>query len=1234
MNTTTLDKGTRNITRSSYSSLGHVPAPLQLMTNGRLATLLTASGSGYVHMGDQGVTRWKADISADSLGYFFYLRDLEVNQFWSIAYQPTCVEPSAYEFASTVGTASIAVRHHDISSRVDVCVAEDYDVDLRRITLTNDGPTTRTLELTSYCELALHDPIADLSHPGFSKIFVETDRINSGILVAHRRPRRNDECTLSASHFLVCDGISLGQVEYETDRNLFIGRGRTLRWPNALSSAEPLSGTLGSVLDPIFSLRTVLILSPGESITLYFGLGAGYQHAGVCQAAEHFTGTTPFVEAFQKADLRALERLGQAEIDPENLPSLLSSTAYSLYGFDWRSLRSEEPDSLNGNGTFALDNHDSHVDSVSKFLALHQIQKTPVIQGVALQQIEPESHNGHAAQARFLERSNSSAFALKEGAAPRDNLQFNNGLGGFSPDGREYVIQLQPGNDGYLQLPPMPWNNVICNENIGFIASETGAGNTWSGNSRLNRLTPWQNDPVMDPHSEALYLRDDESGEFWSLTPGPTPLNVGYEVRHGWGYSTYSHIRGGLMHEVTLFAPRIDAVKVSRIQITNQGDTPRRLSFFSYVQWELGEGLNLTHLATETQIDSQSDKIFATNSKRGEFSAGVAFAALAGAPGKCFATCDRAEFLGVNGAVSVPHAVAAGNQLKSRAGAGLDPCAVIQTDFLLQPGQTVRFAVLLGESDSRAAATALIEKYQVPREISDALAGAQGFWRNLNSTINIQTPSPAIDLMVNGWLPYQNVSCRLWGRTSPQQSGGAYGFRDQLQDASALVFHRPDLTRAQILRNAAHQFVEGDVLHWWHPPLSKGIRTVFADDLLWLPMIACEYVQATGDTEIWQENVRFLTAEGVPPGEPEIYLTPHESGEFGTLYEHCCRALDRGLTRGRNGLPLMGCGDWNDGMNRVGLEGAGESVWMGFFIDYILERMLPVCQQQSDQQRFEKYSAYREQLRHALEEAGWDGGWYRRAYFDDGTPLGTAAADECRIDALVQAWAVMSGAAPADRAAKAIAAADKHLVNEEAGIIRLLHPPFNKMANDPGYIKGYLPGIRENGGQYTHGVLWLIRAFAELGQGSRACQLLEMLSPVSHTASPDKLNVYKSEPYVVAADVYGYPPHVGRAGWTWYTGSAGWMLRVALESILGLQLERGKQLRINPAISSEWPECTVRYRADNQGTTYEVVIRNPNRNEHGVKVASLDNSPLEVDDRGAIVPLVKDGLPHRVVVEL
>jgi len=686
----------------------------------------------------------------------------------------------------------------------------------------------------------------------------------------------------------------------------------------------------------------------------------------------------------------------------------------------------------------------------------------------------------------------------------------------------------------------------------------------------------------------------------------------------------------------SLFLGRYERLKITWIQLKNTSDRSRRISLFCYHHWDLTDGCREARSQTETSIDPQQEIVFATNGRRGIFSENWAFAALLAPDGSkpIQSTCDRLEFLGHHGTLASPLALTGCAELSERSGKGFDPCAASATSIEIAPGETIEFAVLLGEADSKSAASEMLQRYRSPASWAEALAEVRAFWSDTVSAVQIETPSSAINLMVNGWLTYQNLSCRMWGRSALYQSGGAYGFRDQLQDSAALLHHLPKLTRQQIVRNAAHQFVEGDVQHWWHPPHSLGIRTMFSDDLLWLPLVSAEYVEATGDESLWQEEIPFLSGSQLPAGEVEIMLTPTKSKESGTLYEHCCRALDRGLTTGRHGLPLMGCGDWNDGMNRVGHCGTGESVWLGFFIDYVLDKMLPICQQFDDRPRLDRYLNYREQLRTSLHDAGWDGGWYRRAYFDDGTPLGTAAAEECQIDALVQAWSVLSGADTPDRANKAMEAAAGRLIDEEAGLIQLLDPPFDKIKDDAGYIKGYLPGVRENGGQYTHGVLWFVRAVAELGYGSRAVELLEMLTPINHTRTAEEVATYQTEPYVVAADVYSQNPHVGRGGWSWYTGSAGWMWRVTVESILGIRLLGGDTLRIDPCISSDWPECRIRYRLADKQTVYELLIRNHEGREHGVKTCELDGQSLTIENAVARVPLTFDGETHRVVVTL
>ncbi len=781
----------------------------------------------------------------------------------------------------------------------------------------------------------------------------------------------------------------------------------------------------------------------------------------------------------------------------------------------------------------------------------------------------------------------------------------------------------------------MPWTNVVANERFGFLVSEGGAGYTWSRNSRENRLTPWSNDPVEDPYGEALYIRDDDTGAFWSPLPGPTPPDAVVEVRHGFGYTSWAHTAGGLDQAVTSFVPQDppDPLALTVIRLRNAGARARRVSLFAYRRLVLGVLPQESARFVRSELDAASGALFATSEWNGEFSGAVVFDAAVAPPGAIVRrSADRTAFLGRNRSLAAPAALDR-TTLDGAAGAGLDPCAASQVTLEIAPGAEVECALLFGEAADRDEARTLIARYGVPGAIAASLAKTRAFWSERLEALHVETPSPAIDLMVNGWLAYQTLVCRLWGRSAFYQSGGAFGFRDQLQDAAAFAAIDPARTRAQIVLHAAHQFVEGDVLHWWHPPLDKGIRTRFSDDLLWLPYVTAHYVHTTGDWSVLDEPAGFVTARALEPGEDETFLVPAVAAERADVYAHCCRALDRGLTTGAHGLPLMGTGDWNDGMNRVGREGRGESVWLAFFLYRLLEDFLPVCERRGDHQRAARYRAYQQALPAALEASAWDGAWYRRAYYDDGTPLGSALNEECRIDALAQAWAVISGAVPRARAAAAMDAVERELVSDRDGIVRLLAPPFDRDPHDPGYIKGYLPGIRENGGQYTHAALWVVQALAELGRRDRAAALLEMLSPVTHTRSADAVAVYHVEPYVVAADVYGTPPHVGRGGWTWYTGSAGWMLRVAVETVLGVRLVGGDTLVIAPRIPDAWPGFTIRVRLPHVGD-YEIVVANPTGCAAEVRAAAVDGTPATIVAGTARVALDASRAPHRVEVVL
>jgi cyclic beta-1,2-glucan synthetase len=801
-------------------------------------------------------------------------------------------------------------------------------------------------------------------------------------------------------------------------------------------------------------------------------------------------------------------------------------------------------------------------------------------------------------------------------------LEFFNGMGGFTEDGREYAITLDAG-----QTTPAPWINVIANPHFGFQIAADGSGYTWSLNSRENQLTPWCNDPVTDRPGEVLYVRDEDTGELWGPCAAPMrDQSAPYHARHGQGYSSFQHHSHEIALDLLLFVPLEDAVKISRLQIRNTSARRRHLSVTAYIEWVLGTSRAASAPFIVTEMDAQSGAMFARNPWSSQFASRVAFADLADRQTQW--TGDRREFLGRHGSLDQPAALCGAAGLSGQVGAGLDPCSALQATIVLEPGESTEIVLLLGEAANAGDARRLLEHYR-QADLDAVLARVKDFWDQTLGVIQVKTPDRSMDLMLNRWLLYQTLVCRIWARSAFYQASGAYGFRDQLQDGMAIVTSRPALTREHLLRAASRQFAEGDVQHWWLPPTGQGVRTRISDDRIWLAYAASHYLTRTGDLAVLEESVAFIEGRNLEPAQHDAYFQPDISDTAATFFEHCARGLDGSLAVGAHGLPLIGTGDWNDGMNRVGEHGRGESVWLGWFLHTTLGAFTPVAAARNETERVARWTAHAAALRESLEREAWDGSWYRRGYFDDATPLGSHTSDECRIDSIAQSWSVMSGAADATRAAQAMVAVDEQLILPDDRLALLFTPPFDRTPLDPGYIKGYPPGLRENGGQYTHAAAWSVIAFANLGVGDKAAALFSLLNPINHTSTRAAVHRYKVEPYAVAADVYSVAPHTGRGGWTWYTGSAGWMYRAGIEAILGLH-QQGAQLVMSPCIPKQWPRFELVFRYES--ARYEISVTNPRGVNRGVVAAMLDGTALPPGDPR--IPLVNDGAIHRVEITL
>ena len=1284
----------------------HDPTPgIHLLSNGRYAVMVTTAGSGYSHWRDLAVTRWREDRTRDGWGTYFFLRDRSSGQVWSAGYQPSGVEPDAYEVAFSEDHVEIRRRDGAIVTTLEVVVSPEHDAEVRRVSITNVGTRTREIELTSYAEVVLASPAADTAHPAFSNLFVQTEFVSElGALVATRRPRSDGDPQVSAAHVVVAEGETVGEMEYETDRARFLGRGRGIRTPMSVIDGQPLSNTVGAVLDPIFSLRRCARVLPGATTRVTFSTVIAPSHDEALACADEYNNPATFERAATLAWTQSQVQLHHLGIAPDEAYLFQELASRILYS-DATLRPSSAALARNTRGPAALWRHGISGDLpivlvriddpddqgiVRQLLRAHEYwrMKQLAVDLVIMNEQAPSyaqdlqaaleaqirtsqsrlRHEGHEAAGNvFILRADliadedrrlllTAARAVllshrgtlveqvvhQAGAEPsavqlprrlpttkpldvfpaRPDLDFFNGLGGFSTNGREYVTVLGEG-----QWTPAPWINVIANPSFGFQVSESGSGYTWSLNSHENQLTPWSNDPVSDPPGEILYVRDEDSGELW----GPTLLPIREEAwpyisRHGQGYSRFEHTSHGIFLDLLQFVPLEDSIKISRLAIENHSGRTRRLSVTAYIEWVLGVSRSASAPFVVTEMDTETGAMLARNAWNSEFGGRVAFADLSGSQSAW--TGDRTEFLGRNGTLDHPASLERGEQLSGKVGAGLDPCAALQTIVELRAGGRAEIVFFLGQAATTEEARTLIALYR-GADLDGTLRAVMKHWDDILGAVQVTTPDRAMNVMLNRWLLYQTLACRVWSRAAFYQAGGAYGFRDQLQDVMALMVAQRDIARAQLLRAAARQFVEGDVQHWWHPPSGRGVRTRISDDLLWLPYTVIQYLEATGDAALLDEIIPFLDGPTLEAGQEDAYFEPRVSPHSASLFEHCARALERSLKVGSHGLPLIGRGDWNDGMNRVGSAGKGESVWLGWFLHTILWEFARLADARGEHQRAETWRLHVSALKASLEREAWDGEWYRRAYFDDGTPLGSATNAECRIDSIAQSWGVISGAAEPARGARAMAAVEKHLLRRADRLALLFAPPFDHASPDPGYIKGYPPGIRENGGQYTHAAIWSVIALAALGEGDKAGELFSFLNPINHANTRAGVSRYKVEPYVVAADIYAEPPHIGRGGWTWYTGSAGWMYRAGIEWILGFRL-RGSVLLFDPCLPRAWRhfEITFRYHS----TRYEIVVENPHAVARGVLSVELDGASLAGGSMH--IQLVDDGATHHVRVIL
>lgn len=1281
-----------NITKPEYP-VAHI------LSNNHYNIMMTSDGSGLSSCENIAINRWRPDYTTDNHGMFFYVQNIDSQEFWSSTYQPTEIEPDNYQTIFSLDKAEFIRKDGDIYTKTEVIVSPQDNTEIRRLTITNNGKNDITFEVTSYFEAVIDEFNSDLSHPAFSKLFIETEfDCDKQMLLATRRPRSSGKERKWIMSTVLVDDKPAEYIEYETDRAKFIGRGNSVKNPESLTRGLHLTNTVGKVLDAIMCLRVRVTVPAGKKRTATYISGITDTREECMRIAFEYRKPHVIEDSYKLALFHKDVEMQYLNIKPKQAnaiqemvgslyyPSKLMRSSESILSKNVLAQSSLWRFGISGDNPIILlrINDQTELDTVNDMILVYEYlrMKGTRVDLVILNEMQEgyfqelslkirdlinnikvfdtstrqlgayliqmsvlteEELNLLYTVARIVLTGKDRLLSKKvknlfidepiEKEIPynfRDDITYNeinlvddhlelfNGIGGFVKDGSEYVISISD-----INITPSPWINVIANEKFGFIVSALGAGHTWALNSRENKLTTWTNDPVSEIPSEIIYIRDEISGKYFTPSALPIRENNKYKVRHGFGYTVFEHNSLELEQKTTVFVPEKDSIKIFKVSLNNKCDIARSLSLTYFADIVMGVSRETSVPYIITKMNNTSNIFTAKNPYNGDFRNEILFVSCSEKINSYSA--DKSSFIGKGGSLAKPESLLY-KELPNNCGAGLDPCVALKVNIELEPQEEKEVIFIIGEVQDPSLIEKLVDKYLNIEQTNNEFENIKEYWNNILTQIVVDTPDNSTNYLLNGWLLYQTLACRIFARSAYYQASGAYGFRDQLQDTLSLLNARPEIARNMILQHSTRQFFEGDVQHWWHPYTDgRGVRTRMSDDLLWLPYVTSEYITSTGDNLILDEVTSYIEDSQLSEKEHERYTTPRLSDNFGSIYEHCIKAIDRSIKFGQHGLPFIGCGDWNDGMNKVGVAGKGESVWLAWFLYKVLNMFAPICEMKGDFERSKQYIEVSKQLASSTEENAWDGEWYLRAYFDDGTSLGSRQNIECQIDSIPQSWSVISGAADFERSNIAMESVRNHLVKYEDQLIQLLTPPFDKMVPDPGYIKGYIPGIRENGAQYTHAAVWTVIAFSKLKKGDAAYSLFRMLNPINHTTNYSEAVKYKNEPYVMSADVYSTSPHNGRGGWSWYTGASGWMYSSGVEWILGIK-KTGNFLDINPTIPKEWNQYSIKYKYNK--TLYNIIVKNPQNIDSGVVLVIVDEKQM-ADLR---IPLVDDMLEHNVEV--